>query len=147
MISLRHCGIYVYDIVKEELFYEKVFNMKYICRQEMSFGDFDFLFGRSNTKVLTTKLITEKGVENGSGDMVELIRVLEPEAIKNRKRQELYDVGIMHFAFECIFDDVLPKVEKFGGIVKNGPVEMWNGNSMCILQDPEGNYIELLERK
>ena len=147
MISLRHCGIYVYDIVKEEQFYENVFNMKYICHQEESIGVFDFLFDKTGIKVLTTKLITEKGIETGSGDMIELIKVQDFKMVSCSQDKELYDVGTMHLALECTLGDILPKVEKYGGCIKNGPVEMWNGNMMCIIRDPEGNYIELLQRK
>ena len=147
MIGIRHCGIYVYDIAKEELFYERVFNMKYICRQDKNIGEFDFLFDNVDTTILTTKLITEKGVDTGEGDMIELISVLGHRTTNKIKNKELYDVGTIHIAFECVFDDVLPKVEKYGGHIKNGPVKMWNDNLMCIIQDPELNYIELLQRK
>lgn len=148
MISLRHCGIYVNDIMLEEEFYEKTFDMKYICRQEKREGVFDFLFGVQDTIVITSKLITEKGVKCGSGDMIELIQVMSPSMNRGiQTRRELYDVGSMHIALECVFDNVIPKVTRNGGFLKNGPVEMWNGNMMCIIQDPEKNYIELLQRK
>lgn len=147
MISLRHCGLYVSDIALVESFYEKVFNMRYICRQTAYHGDFDFLFDQENTCVLMTKLITEKGVETGSGDMIELLQVVSPKMPSREVGRELYDSGTMHFALECSFEEVLPKVTQYGGIIRNEPIKMWSGNSMCIIQDPEGNYIELLQRK
>lgn len=147
MIGIRHCGIYVKNISLEEEFYEKVFDMKYICRQEENRGDFDFLFHTEGTIVLITKLITERGVDTGYGDMIELIQVKRPVIETINVNHNLYDLGCMHTGIECDINEVLTKVIKCGGTVCTENVVMESGNSMCFIQDPEGNYIELIHRE
>lgn len=147
MISLRHCGIYVHDINKMELFYENVFQMHYICRQEICCGkEFDILVGSDNTKILMSKLITEKGKVTGSGDMIELLQVIVPEQTNKSITKRLIEQGTIHIAMECQFDKTLSLVKKYNGSVVIRPIVMKSGNKMCIVTDPEGNYIELIER-
>ncbi len=147
MISLRHCGIYVHDINKMELFYENVFQMYYVCKQEICCGkEFDILVGADNAKVLMSKLITERGRTTGSGDMIELLQVVIPEQMDKINSQKLTDQGTIHIAIECQFNKTLPLLKDYNGKVVIDPITMKSGNKMCIVADPEGNYIELIER-
>lgn len=148
MISIRHCGIYVSDIQKMENFYENVFRMHYICRQEICCGEaFDILAGAKGVKVLMSKLITEKGKSTGEGDMVELLQMINSEGTSEASKRKVTDSGMIHIALECRFSDVLPLVEKYGGKIIMEPIVMESGNGMCFVTDPEGNYIELIERE
>ena len=147
MIKLRHFGIYVDNIRLVGSFYENVFSMKCVCREKKCDGVFDFIFRQHGTTVLMTKLITEKGVESGDGDMIELLQALTPQPPSQKRKNALFNSGQVHVAIECKIDQVLPLVKAYGGSVYVNPQTMENGNVMCFVNDPEGNYIELIERK
>lgn len=148
MISIRHCGIYVNDMEKMETFYKNVFRMHYICKQEVCCGEiFDLLTGIKSTRILMTKLITDRGKETGSGDMIELLQAVIPKPADQPAARGLTDAGTVHIAMECEFSSTLPVIEKYGGKIVINPVVMGSGNGMCFIADPEGNYIELIERR
>ena len=148
MINIRHCGIYVSDIERMEAFYKNVFHMHYICKQEICCGEtFDLLVGINNSKILMTKLITDRGKAMGSGDMIELLQVVIPRKENKPCIKKLADPGTIHIAIECEFCSTLPLVERFEGKIVITPVVMESGNRMCFVSDPEGNYIELIERR
>lgn len=147
MINIRHCGIYVKDIAKMELFYENVFHMLYICKQEVCCGkEFDILVGAKDAKMLISKLITEEGKVMGRGNMIELLQVIVPKQKNESVIKKLTNQGTMHIAIECLFKDTISLVETYEGKVIINPVVMESGNKMCFITDPEGNYIELIER-
>ncbi len=147
MIGVRHYGIYVRDINKMEQFYINVLQMSYICRQEICRGEeFDILAGVDDVRILMSKLITERGRETGSGDMIELLQIDEPKQENRLHVKKVTEQGTAHIGIECRFSEVLPLTEKYNGKIVMKPVTMKSGNRMCFISDPEGNYIELIER-
>lgn len=149
MIAVRHTGIYVDDIRLMEEFYTAVFHMHPLCSMEPDEGElFDELLGIQNARILTTKLITPYGRTTGQGDMLELVKVLsernQPGLPKDRP---VSMTGMAHLAFGV--DDIRATVEKLlnkNGILRTEIKTMKNGNKCCFCTDPEGNWIELIER-
>ena len=150
MIAIRHTGIYVNDMKRMEAFYTSVFQMHAICSMEPDEGElFDELLGTRNARIMTSKLITPYGKTAGQGDMVELVKVLsEGDCGALPEERPISMIGMTHLAFQV--EDITASVDRImknGGLRKTGIKEMRNGNKCCFCTDPEGNWIELIERR
>lgn len=150
MISIGHCGIYVDNIDRVAQFYIQVFGMNVICKNQIDTGEWiDSLCGTKSHYIVVTKLITERGKVIGSGDMIELVKIMPNnwEKLGGRKRK-FTDVGVSHVGFIC---DDIQKIS--GKIIQNGgkifvqPFKRENGNWLCFGCDIEGNFIELIGRE
>ncbi len=148
MTNIRHTGIYVENINKVAEFYKNVFSMTAICEnQEDSNLLLDELFDFNNTKIITTKLITEQGRINGSGDMIELIKVINGPVIKNAHFR-LFDHGASHIAMGVDdIEDIEKKIIKNGGSMQTKIITHANGNKFAFAKDNEQNWIELICRR
>ncbi len=149
-MEIRHTGIYVDDIETMEKFYIHVFDMHIICSQEPDEGElFDELLGTQSAKILTSKLVTPYGKKQGQGDMIELVKVVSemdslPRLSKDRK---ISVPGMMHIALGIYdMDDTLSRIITSGGEQKTKVTIMKNGNKCCFCVDPEGNWLELIQR-
>lgn len=151
MISIGHTGIYVACMKREKEFYQNVFDMYVICENQLESNVLlDELFHRENTRIYTTKLITEFGKRKGTGDLLELIRVAEEIDVECSlsERAEIYQIGEGHVAF--VVDDIeqiVQKICEYGGEQKTNIVNMGNGNKCCFCMDPEKNWLELIQRR
>ena len=147
--GIRHIGIYVSDLLLMKHFYMNVFNMHLICDDVIDQGEFfDKLYGKENTEVHITKLITHQGKKNGTGDMIELLSICNNDATLQSFAGRLTDIGRMHIAFEV--GDIYfttDKIIKEGGKILIFPFVRENGNQLAFCCDPEGNYLELIQRK
>ena len=146
MINIRHTGIYVDNITETAAFYKNVFVMIAVCEnQEDSNTLLDKLFGVVGAKILTTKLITEYGRNNGTGDMIELVKIVNGPEIKNAHFR-LFDYGASHIAIGVNnLDSVAKKIITNGGSMQTKIVTHSNGNKFAFAKDNEGNWIELIE--
>ena len=146
MIQLRHVGLYVQDIKKEAAFYKQAFGMHEICNElEQTDALIDELLS-VHEPVKITKLITEQGRQSGIGDMIELVEYPNsPE--KEPIRNSLYKTGVMHLGFGIDdMEETLMRIKALGGLQITLVHTMANGNKCCFCQDPEGNWLELIER-
>lgn len=106
-------------------------------------------WGGHDSEIRVTKLVTEYGEMIGNDDMLELLEVgneyQNPESIHNEK---IWYKGCMHLAFGVkSLDNVLEKVKQYGGQIYTSVQMSPSGNRWCFCRDPEGNWIELIERK
>ncbi len=151
MIAIRHTGIYVNDIAGLEYFYKSVFDMIAICSKKPDRGElFDELLGTENSFIVTTKLITPYGKQAGQGDMIELVKVLTEsvETLSLPENRPVSMTGMAHVAFGVDdIEDTVSRILSGGGQQKTDIVEMKNGSRCCFCTDPEGNWIELIQRK
>lgn len=146
MIQLRHAGIYVNNLYRETEFYKKVFHMIPIVEyQEQKDELISDLLDEQDGSVKFSKLVTEQGKANGYGDMIELL-----QSMKNTNKvnylSSIFDN--VHLAFgitdtEKTVNDII----NMDGEQKTSIHEMSNGNKCCFCTDPEGNWLELIERK
>lgn len=150
MVVMRHTGIYVRDIEKLEMFYRVVFRMIPICRMQPDEGEMlDDLLNIAHVRIVTTKLITEYGKQNGQGDMLELVKICtDYHALPTLPANHpIAMIGMGHIAFGV--DDIEQTIE---GILREcGSQETKiykrdNRNLCCFCRDPEGNWLELIER-
>lgn len=143
---MRHVGIYVQDIDKLEKFYVEAFGMYVICSKAADANELlDELLDCNGSKIFTTKLVTEYGKQIGTGDMVELVKVQGSQA--EAVQHTIYEPGTAHVAFGITdMEDTLQRILRLGGARKTRVRQMENGNKLCFCTDPEGNWIELIER-
>lgn len=147
MINIRHIGIYAEDIAKLAEFYKKVFDMTIICQnQEESNELLDELFNFKDSKIITTKLITKQGKKSGSGDMIELVQIVNgPMGINTHS--EIFNYGSSHIAIGVDNLEVISeKIVACGGSMQTKIVRHSNGNKFAFAKDNEENWIELIER-
>ncbi len=138
---LKHAGIYVADLKKMEEFYSQVFDMYFICRNQLFKHPLLVDLLKEEQQVRISKLVTEYGKKTGIGDMVELIEMGNKSIIVPDKK--IY--GSTHLAFGV--QDMKKTVEKIvilGGKQKTEIYDMGNGNLCCFCTDPENNWLELI---
>lgn len=148
---IRHTGIYVSNIKVVEEFYINTFAMHVICKEEQMISELlDELLGEKNVCVLITKLITDFGVKTGNGDMLELIEVTSLEKngrVGRNTERVIWRKGTAHIAFDVEdIEHTGEVVMRNGGIVKTKIYEVKNKNKCCFCCDPEGNWIELIQK-
>ena len=98
-------------------------------------------------RIITTKLITQRGKETGSGDMLELVKVIDENPGINVSGP-IYNFGIMHLALGVDdINEVCEKAQINGGQQYTKICCHPNGNKFAFVKDPEGNWIELIQRK
>lgn len=138
------------DIGRLEIFYRQTFDMIPICSSQPERSPlYDELLGIQNVEILTTKMVTKYGKMNGQGDMLELVKVLTVGSALPRlpDRHPISMVGMGHVAFGV--DDIVATVEKLKkaqGTQETKIYEMPNKNRCCFCRDPEGNWLELIQR-
>ena len=146
MIQLRHTGLYVRDIQNETEFYQKAFDMFVVCE---NLKQSDALLGEligKGTIVTITKLITEQGKLSGFDDMLELLQC-KNSYVEKDCYGKIFQFGCMHLGFGV--NDIgltVEKVVRYGGKQVTKIYVMGNGNKCCFCQDPENNWIELIEQ-
>lgn len=145
MIEMRHAGIYVEDLPRMETFYQNVFSMKVILSKVRTSDILIDAIVGAGKAVLISKLITPRGCETGSGDMVELLQV-EKEAAPPDPGP-VFQTGTAHLGFGV--DDMertVQAIQQNGGCRKTDILQM-GSNLCCFCTDPEGNWLELIQRK
>ncbi len=156
MTAIRHTGIYVRDIVRMEGFYTAVFGMYAICRVQPDSNPLLDELLHTDARIVTTKLITDYGRLAGQGDMLELVQLagLGMEAadtgegvVWKAAAHPVSDTGTAHIAFGVpAIEQTLDKIVQNGGEKRTRIYQMENGNRCCFAVDPEGNWVELIER-
>ena len=142
--SMKHIGIYVKNLGEMVRFYEELGFIKVMQYQD-SGNHLEGLLNKKKATILICKLVTPYGKETGKGDMLELI---EFQQEKTLEKKELFCIGVSHLALEV--DDVYDMCERIsanGGTVLFSPIKvMESGNFMAFCKDPEGNYLELVQK-
>ena len=139
--SINHAGVVVSDLEKAIDFYRDVIGLKIIRKVELTGGPISRLIGYDNTHLKAAHMGT------GEGTTVELIQYVNP-APAERPSQERNVLGASHVALTV--DDIQESYERVvsGGAQKlNPPQEVAPGAWRCYLQDPDGNWVELVENR
>ena len=101
---MGHYGIYVNDIDRLTDFYVNVFGMSIVCRNQIDAGNWiEQLCEKEVSHIVITKLITDKGSIIGSGDMLELIKVIfkDQEMGTSINIRKFTDIGVSHLGIVC----------------------------------------------
>ena len=149
MYNLKHVGLYVSDLEAETKFYRDVFHMISVCENNVEENFLlDDLFKKENIKIYTTKIITETGKKNKTGDMIELIKVGSFTPDKNVENSSIWAKGMMHIAIGVSnIENTVKLLLDNGGKMMTKVHVMSNGNKCAFAKDPEGNWIEIIQNK
>ncbi len=137
--GINHAGLIVQDLDKAIAFYRDVVSLEVKTRMERT--------GEAPSKLLGYDDIHFKGAHMtpGDGPTLELIQYINPPP-SDRPTEERNVLGASHVAFTCedmqgTFDLLMSR----GAKELNPPQEVAPGQWRCYLQDPEGNWVELVE--
>lgn len=142
MPLIRHTGIYVKDLDLMCDFYCRHFDM-FVAMHEVEDNDYiSTVLGVSGIKVELYKLAGK------DGSMLELLKAqVMDDNIVDVQYVNIVSQGCHHMAFTVkSLSDMYKKMLSEGIKFISPPVVSSSGTAIvCFCQDPEGNYIELVE--
>ena len=137
--KLHHTGFVVKNVEESIAFYRDVVGLSLIRAYERMGTGIDQVVGYENAHLSAAIL------DIGGGHVLELIQYVNPRS-EDRPTEERNVLGATHLAL--LVDDIhamYARLAEKGGQVMNPPAELEPGRIACYLQDPDGNWIELLE--
>ena len=140
IIGLHHAGFVVEDLEKAVAFYRDVVGLEVRSRYERIGPGIEHVIGYEGTHLN----IAHMGAAGGTHTL-ELIQYLNPPP-DARSSEERSVLGATHLAIQV--DDI---EESFARLVAGGarrlnpPIELAPGRTACYLQDPDGNWLELIQ--
>ncbi len=139
--GLNHSGLVVEDLDRSINFYRDVIGLEVVRTLEREGGPISEVVGYENTQLKGAMLSLN------DGHLIELIQYINPE-VSELPTQERAVLGGSHIAFNV--DDIQKTMDALisnDAKQLNPPVETAPGRKACYMQDPDGNWIELLEIK
>ena len=127
------------NVEESTAFYRDVVGLSLIRAYERMGTGIDQVVGYENAHLSAAIL------DIGGGHILELIQYVNPRS-EDRPTEERNALGATHVAL--LVDDIhamYARLAEKGGQVMNPPAELEPGRIACYLQDPDGNWIELLE--
>ncbi len=137
--GMNHTGFVVRDLDASVRFYRDVVGLKIVRTMERDGAPISQVIGYENTHLKGTILSA------GDSHSLELIQYINP-APTERPTEERNALGASHLAFNV--DDIEETFERLvrdGARKLNPPATMQPGRKACYMQDPDGNWIELIE--
>ena len=139
--DMHHTGFVVGDLERSIEFYRDVIGLDEKSRYERTGNGIEKVVGYEGAH-LQIALMGAGGVHS-----LELIQYVNPPP-GQRPTSERSVIGGSHLAFAV--DDIQAAYEKLsaaGAKTLNAPVAVAPGRTVCYLQDPDGNWLELMELK
>ena len=137
--GMNHAGLVVKDLEAALEFYHGLLGLQIIARREREGGPIDEVVGYPNTHLV----IANVGFDQHT--CIELIQYANPEP-DDRPTEERAVLGGSHICFDVDDIDATHRALVEGGATElNPPVDIVPGRRACYMQDPDGNWIELLE--
>ena len=136
---VHHTGFVVRDLERAVEFYRDVVGLELKSRYERTGAAISQVIGYENAHLKVAFL------EVPGGQALELIEYVNPPP-EERPTEARNVLGATHFALQV--DDIEVMYEKLaasGARPINPPAEIVPGRTACYLQDPNGNWIELIE--
>ena len=137
--GMNHTGFVVSDLDTSVHFYRDIVGLEIVRTMEREGAPISQVIGYEGTHLKGTILST------GDGHSLELIQYINPAA-SERSTAERNVLGASHLAFNV--DDIEKTFERLvsnGARRLNPPATMQPGRKACYMQDPDGNWIELIE--
>lgn len=137
---MNHTGFVVKDLERSLEFYRDVVGMKLVRLIERTGNPISQVVGYPNCHLKIALVSAGDG-----GHMLELLQYVQPSSA-DRPTEERSVIGGSHLAVEV--DDIQQTYQDLldrGAQKLNPPVDVAPGRTACYLQDPEGNWLELLE--
>ena len=137
--GMNHTGYIVRDLDAAVEFYRDVMGLTLVYSVERVGGPIAQVVGYENAHL--------KGAffSAGSGHILELLQYVHPVG-SERPSNERNTLGAAHLAFTVEnVGQMSERLASRGVRILNPPVEIVPGRKACYLQDPEGNWLELIE--
>jgi len=138
--SMYHTGFVVRDHDRAVAFYRDIIGMNVDVSRERQGPAISQVIGYDNAHLKISLLSV-----GGTGHVLELIQYVYPPSME-RPNDERNVFGGSHIAFYV--NDIKATYEDLGRRGARGlnpPTEVAPGRSACYLQDPDGNWVELVE--
>lgn len=137
--GMNHTGFVVRDLDASVRFYRDVVGLKIVRTMGREGAPISQVIGYENTHLKGTILST------GDSHSLELIQYINP-APTERPTEERNALGASHLAFNVDnIEETFERLVSEGARKLNPPATMQPGRKACYMQDPDGNWIELLE--
>jgi lactoylglutathione lyase len=139
IVNTHHTGFVVEDLEKAIDFYCNGLGFEISARFERTGPPIQQVVGYESAHLKLVLLTL------GNEHFVELIQYLSPTPIP-KATNERNAIGSTHLAF--LVDDIFDTFEhlkKCGANIMNPPTTVSEGRVACYLQDPDGNWLELLQ--
>ena len=136
---MNHTGFVVRDLDKSISFYRDVIGLEVVASRQRRGAPISQVIGYDDAHLKICLL------GSSSEHMLELIQYVHPPGT-DRHSDDRKTLGGTHLAFDV--DDI---EATFRQLVNNGaaglnpPIELQPGRIACYLQDPDGNWIELIQ--
>lgn len=139
MRNIRHIGIYVENLEKMKEFYCRNFNMNVIANEKECGEYINTILGTEEIEIELYKLVCQ------DGSLLELIKV--NHNMNRRAPEKITEIGSKHIAFtvENIDDKYKILLEQGIHFLSLPHISSTQVAKVCFCQDPEGNYLELVE--
>jgi len=137
--DINQSGIVVPNLEIAIDFYTNIMKLKLVEIRERDGSGISQVLGYEKTQIKVADVSTP------TGQIIELIEYINPRP-QNTKSSERAELTASHIAFNVInIQEVYEFLIKNGGVSLNPPLEITAGKSVCYLQDPFGNWLELIE--
>ena len=136
--GMHHVGVVVKDLERTIEFYRDAMGLQLLSNRERSGNTASQLLGYEDTHVKIADMSTR------DDHVFHFLQYLNPPQVE-RPTEERNVRGATHLAFAV--DDIEETYHAIigqGATKLNPPVEVAPGTWMCYLQDPDGNWIELV---
>ena len=137
--SINHTGVVVQNLDRSVEFYRDIVGLEVITHLDRQGDTVSQVVGYDNTHLKAALL------RSMNGQVLELVQFLQPQP-GQRPTEERAVLGVSHLAFDVDnIDETLCHLIEHGAIKMNDPVEVAPGKKVCYFQDPDGNWLELIE--
>ncbi len=139
--GMNHTRFVVSDLERSVDFYTNTVGLKLVRRAERDGGPISRLLGYEDTRIKAAML----SFDGEDDHILELIEYVNPGSA-SRPTTERAVLGASHIAFNVTdIDATFDRLIAAGAIKLARPVEMSPDRVACYLQDPDGNWVELIE--
>ena len=136
---INHSGIVVREMDRSVAFYRDALGMEDVDTRERNGGPIERLVGYTPCHLKAVDMAV------GDGSVLELLQYVEPPPA-GRATEERSALGASHVAFDVVdISGTYERLVRNGARKLNPPIEVADGKWVCYLQDPDGNWIELIE--
>ena len=136
---MNHSGLVVRDMDESIAFYRDGLGMEVVGTRERNGGPIEHLVGYHPCHLKAVDMAV------GDGSVLELLQYVVPPPAQ-RPTEERSVVGASHVAFDVVdIQGTYDKLLRNGAKKLNPPIEGAPGKWVCYLQDPDGNWVELIE--
>ena len=130
VLSMLHTGFVVSDLAESVTFYRDVVGLKVVAERERDGGPITEIVGYDNAHLKIALMQMDD---------------VRPEG-ESRHTNERNAQGSTHLAFSVAnIEETFELMLSRGAHKLNSPVEIGDGRKICYLQDPDGNWLELIE--